>query len=135
MLYQLTELSYPGFHYQNTIPPGGLVVISIEVPPGGSVQLTMNQMVRDPLHPSQDYSIRAWLSPIRGGNPVPDAASMWTLTALQKRIVYAYDATANLGPFDGICLDVLPGNYWINVLNLVNETNSFFLELFPSFSN
>lgn len=131
MLYPINVLIYPSMYNQFTLNPGSLGVIQIVLNSGGSMVLEMNQLIYNPHHMPQDFSMRSWISMQQGGNPVVDAppASSWLLTALQKRIITIYDAFAGIGPYEGISIGLTPGNYWLNVLNLVNETNSFFLEI------
>jgi hypothetical protein len=129
MLYPITEFSYPQPYNQFSIPPGGLAVVPLVVAQGAIITVRMNQLAPDPHHLPQDQTIRCWLSSQQGGNPLPVDSVAWMLTALQRRIITVYDAFAGLGPFDNIAVDVPAGTYWLNALNLVSETNSFFLEI------
>lgn len=133
MLYQSLVFDYPAVLFQNTLPSGVLGLVAMTVPSNGYLKLAMNQMMPDPLHTKQDRSIQAWVSTSQGGNPVVDLpinVSRWHLTALQRSIMYLYDASdPSLGVFDAPSIGLTPGPYWLNVLNLVNETNSFHLEI------
>lgn len=133
MLYQSLVLDYPAVLFQNTLPSGVLGLVALTVPSNGYLKLAMNQLMPDPLHTKQDRSIQAWVSTAQGGNPVVDSpinVSRWHLTALQRSIMYLYDANdPSLGVFEAPSIGLMPGAYWLNVLNLVNETNSFHLEI------
>jgi hypothetical protein len=129
-LYQINVLTYPGIRNQFILPPGVLGVIEVDLVPGTSMVLTTNQLIPDVSHMPQDRTMLAWISDMKGGNPVVTTPpeSGWHLTALQKTLITIYDGTAGLGPYDGMSISLLPGTYWLNVLNLVNETNGFFYD-------
>jgi hypothetical protein len=128
MLYVITDFTYPQDYNQFTLDSGKLGCIQLVLESGGSIELVMNQLRISEYHHPQDLSIRCWLSDQKGGNPLPDATNQWILSALQRRVIAVYDTFAGLGPFDEkIQVALPPGTYWLNVLNLVNESNSFFL--------
>jgi hypothetical protein len=131
-LYQITEFDYPAPLNQFTLPPGVLGVIPLVLESDATLTLTMNQLQPNPIRLVQDRSILGWVSTQQSGNPVidnPASLANWHLTSLQKTIIILYDALSELGPFDQPAISLMPGSYWLNVLNLVNETNSFFLEI------
>jgi hypothetical protein len=135
MLYTVIAFELPtpgGDPVRDTIPSGQLGVIPFTVASGGHIVLTMNQLIADPDHRPQDFSMRGWISNQQGGNPVidsPAADANFNITAMQKRIVVVYDLLSDAPATEGINIGVLPGSYWLNILNLVNEPNSFALEI------
>ncbi len=116
-----------------TLPSGTLGVLAITVPTAGVIQLVMHQLIADTTNLPQDHSIRAWVSTQKGGNPVienPVSAAQWTLSALQNRVITVYNLMGNYVPDDEhVSIGIPPGDYWLNVLNLVNEANSFAVEV------
>jgi len=129
MLYNVVPLTYPSQYNQFTVPSGSLGVFRLPLASGQAMVLQMNQLLPDPRHFPQDMTMRCWIANSAGGNPLPVDSNAWILTALQRRIITVYDAFAGLGPFEGITVDLAPGTYWLNILNLVNESNSFYLEI------
>jgi hypothetical protein len=132
MLYPIVEFALPteGEDAYNTLPSGNLGVFPITLPVGGVLRVFLNQLIADRNNLPQDLSLRGWISTQKGGNPVidsPSAASTWTLSPLQRRVVVIYDMMDEAPLADGILLGIMPGAYWLNVLNLVNEANSFTL--------
>ena len=83
------------------------------------------------LSPTQDYSIRMWLSQTPTGNFVPTHASFWYLARYDDQQIVFYDLAGNPVPTPvPPCLSifpvpVIPGNYFLNFLNLVNAENVF----------
>ena len=129
MLYQVIEFTYPTTFNQYVLPPGQLGVFRIDLSVGQVINLQMNQLIADPTHAPQDQTMRCWISNQQGGNPKPVDNRHWHLTALQRRIITMYDVFSGVDTPEGIPVDVAPGAYWLNILNLVNETNSFYLEI------
>lgn len=129
MLYATTEFTYPVPYNQFVLEPGRLGLIELEVVSGEKITLLMNQLIPDPLNQPQDRSIRCWISDQKGGNPQPNDTNSWILTPLQRTTIWVHDALTDFVLVDGIKIDVMPGRYWLNVLNLVNETNAFYLDI------
>ena len=134
MLYAITEFTYSEQSNRYTIPQGGLGVVAFTLAPGGALALSMNQLAWDTLHLPQDQSLRGWISVAKGGNPVVDSpigANHWSLTMLQKRVIVVYDMMGPAPETEAVSISLMPGAYWLNVLNLVNEANSFALDITP----
>jgi len=129
MLYPVIDFEYPNGPY--LLPPGNLGVFPITVEAGQTITLEMGQLIADQENLPQDQSIRVWLSPKKGGMSVVDnpiTAARWHLSLVQMDIVAIYDLLSVPTP-QGIAVPVVPGSYWLNVLNLVNEPNMFSLEI------
>lgn len=132
MLYKTIELSYPTETNKFILPSGVLGYFPISLEPGKLLTISMNQLILDPLHLPQDFSMRGWFSKSPGGVSVvytPESLSRWHLTALQKRIIQIYDSSSDVEPTEPSSIGLLPGTYWLNILNLVNETNFFALNI------
>ncbi len=132
MLYQPLTLTYPAPYNQFALPPGVLGLVQLSVNQGDDFRLVMHQVFPDTVHLKQDSSLRGWISTVPGGNPIQNSMNFteWHLTTLQKRIIGVYDN--NIGqeePYDFPSFGLSPGIYWLNILNLVNESNAFFLEI------
>ena len=131
MLYESFLFEYPTEYNKYTLLPGTLGYFVINLAPMQSLTLSLNQLIPNPHHLPQDQSIRSWISTLIGGQSVvysPESLNHWNLTALQKRIIQVYDST-NLSATQDLAIGLTPGSYWLNVLNLVNETNYFALNI------
>lgn len=131
-IYNIIELALPVGEEDvyNTLPSGSLGVFPITLPQGGVIKIFLNQLIADRNNLPQDFSLRGWISPQKGGNPVidnPSTLASWAITALQRRVVVLYDMLDEAPAVEGVLIGILPGAYWLNVLNLVNEANSFTL--------
>jgi len=133
MLYKTIELSYPTETNKFILPSGVLGYFPVTLEAGKALTFSMNHLILDPLHLPQDFSMRGWFSrKVPGGVSViytPESLSRWHLTALQKRIIQLYDSSSNIEPTQPSSIGLLPGEYWLNILNLVNETNFFALNI------
>lgn len=127
-LYPIIQFAFGSGPY--LLPSGTLGVFPITIAPGETLTLDMRQLVGDPEHLPQDQSIRCWISPKQGGMSVSESAtSRWHLSALQRDIVQVVDGLTVAASETGISIPVTPGTYWLNVLNLVNQKNSFSVEI------
>jgi len=135
MLYSVIQFETPeigGDPLRDTIPSGKLGVVPVTLGQNQTIVLVMNQLFYDTNNLPQDFALRGWVSTQQGGNPVidnPASQAQWPITGLQKRVVILYDMMAEAPVIDGIYLPLMPGAYWLNILNLVNEDNSFALEI------
>jgi len=131
MLYPTTTITYPGGPYK--LPPGNLFVLQIDLAVGQTATLVMRQQAPDPTHLPQDLSIRCHISHKPGGGSVienPPNAASWHLSGLQSDAVVLYDVSTLEEPeWNAIKIGLMPGRYWLNVLNLVNESNTFSLDI------
>ena len=131
-LYTPTQLTFPSENNTYTLAPGALGYFSIVVPAGHALIVSLNQLLANQNSYPQDFSMKGWISKLAGGNSAitnPEAFSRWFLTTYQKTVVTLFDNTTNLGPYDGIAIGLAPNAYCLNVLNVVNETNSFALDI------
>lgn len=131
-IYNIIEMALPvgAEDVYNTLPSGSLGVFPLTLTQGGTIKLFLNQLIGDRTNLPQDQSIRGWVSTQKGGNPVvdsPAAASTWTLSAMQRRVVTIYDLMDDAPTVEGMMIGIMPGDYWLNIYNLVNESNSFTL--------
>ena len=128
MLYPTINFTYPSSNGRYDLPSGNLGFFPLVVPEQTYLNLTMAQIILSELQIPQDQSIRCWISQTKGGANVDYTQQLtWHLTALLHHTIAVYDQA--LPPPTGFTLavPVAPGNYWLNALNLVNESNSFAL--------
>lgn len=78
---------------------------------------------------SQDLSLRAWVSKSIAGNPLEHAVpQVWHPKRIPGDMVAFMTADAPYPDFNGKNVTVItvpPGEYWFNVLNLINTNNKF----------
>lgn len=122
MLYPIQHETATGF--PTLINPGHLVVIPWTL---SSETILEISVVHTAPKEFQDYSIRVWLSQYPGSNSlfyIPSNMIVWHPNKIGTDPVVVYDE--NLPDPDFFAMGSLsPGNYWINILNLVNTENSF----------
>ena len=121
MLYPTTMITIAAAEGMSAIDAGSLVGITLTVRPRFGIMMAMAQ-----LSPTQDFSIRAWVSDKAGGNFLPTNASYWELNRSPDQLVLVYDR-AGVPPVSGNIrlIPVAPGFYVANVLNLINLENVF----------
>lgn len=108
------------------ITNGGLAAVPLSIAADQAIKVTV-------LHaaPTQDHSLRCFLSDRPGGNAVgtaPVSAIYWHANRVPNEPVIV--ATEGAAPDDGTPVIVVPpGDYYLNVLNLVNTANVFSLTL------
>ena len=125
MLYPIIELTIdqPDTVYQ--IASGSLAVIGLTVDPGSAQTISMAQLAN-----SQDFSLRAWISIKKDGQPID--SGVWASWVLSKRSDAFVLHDAAIAPPDGMrSVPVEPGSYWLNILNLVNSNNMFAFATVP----
>lgn len=123
MLYPTTTVDLAAMPAMNLLEPGSLLVIPLTVAPGSGLLCSMLQ-----LSPTQDYSLRGWLSRLPCGLFLPTNTSYWHFDRYNEQQVAIYDRArdplpatlGNLYP-----LAVAPGAYCLNILNVVNSENIF----------
>lgn len=120
-LYPTTILDYEAALGYVPVDDRSLVVIPITV-----AATSVNNFALTHVAPVQDWSLQAWISAkpfsmsVEGCGP----AAYWELQRISPQILCLY--TSDVIPLAGshsVC--VLPGTYFLNVLNLVNEPNLF----------
>lgn len=108
------------------LPSGNIGLLPLTLADGQVITIRLQQVIVNPDNLPQDRSLRAWISEQPGGRSLSEATNIAhvTLTALNAstiRLVANHQET-NEG---GLNVGAMPGQYWLNVLNLVNEANSF----------
>lgn len=87
------------------------------------------RMVR--MNPTQDFSLRCWVSQYPGGESITlePVESYWHLNRIATfEIAVASTSTPILNPMTTTYLiDAQPGSYYLNVLNMVNSPNPFYV--------
>jgi hypothetical protein len=139
MLYPTTTIDLAQMAGMTRLEASSLLVIPLIVTPSGVLRCAMMQ-----LSPTQDYSIRGWLSRLPGGLFLPTHASFWHFPRGYEQQIVIHDRALavpddppgpgdQLGPYGqrlgGLGtrypLAVSPGSYCLNILNLVNGGNIF----------
>lgn len=106
----------------NPIQPGNLIVIPIDMTSTVMTTIDLQQMSN-----TQDFSMRAWLSIYPSGAALPsddNPAGIYPVIKFSQYniVVYQNGQTPAESTFP---INVLPGMYFLNILNLTNELNYF----------
>lgn len=108
------------------LPSGNIGLLPLALGEGQVISISLKQIITNPQNLPQDRSLRAWISEQPGGRSLTEATtiSAINLTALNSTVIklVAFHQETSEG---GHIVAALPGQYWLNVLNLVNEANSF----------
>ena len=108
------------------LPSGNIGLLPLTLGAGQVITISLKQIITNPQNLPQDRSLRVWISEQPGGRSLTEATtiSALTLTALNTTVIklVAFQQETEEG---GHIVSALPGQYWLNVLNLVNEANSF----------
>ena len=113
----------------NELPSGniGLLPLALGTTP---IVIHLKQIITNPQNLPQDRSLRVWVSEQPGGRSLTEntSAASAHLTALHTTTINVIPA--GVEPYEnGINVVAMSGQYWLNVLNLVNEANSFAIEM------
>ena len=124
-LYPTQTIALTDMAEMNLLNSSSALVIPLTILPMHGWNIASTQ-----LSPTQDYSIRLWISNTPSGNFLPTNASYWHLNRYNDQQFVFYDLNAptpspippsiNIFP-----VPLLPGNYFLNFLNLVNAENVF----------
>ena len=126
MLYPVTNIDISVIPETNFILAGNLTTISLTIAPLTGQMISMMQVA-----PTQDFSMRVWISPQQDGQFTPLNASFWYLNRYLNSTFLFYDLNGTppttIAPtgYNLILVPVFPANYYLNVLNLVNAQNIF----------
>ena len=121
MLYPIAILDLPTMQGMNAVNPGSAVATTFTLQPGSGWSMAMMQLA-----PTQDYSLRAWISALPGGQFLPTRMSYWHLNRKNAPVVVVYDLAITPDSLEtGYAVPLLPGVYVLNILNLVNSENVF----------
>jgi hypothetical protein len=120
MLYPTTTYPLAGFPPMAAIDSSNLLVIPITIPALQGLMFGLAQ-----LSPTQDYSLRAWISRTPGGDFVPTNASYWHLNRTPDQLILVYDMNGTPPPGNILAIPLFVGDYNLNILNLVNTENVF----------
>ena len=99
----------------NLMPPGTLTVIPINMTVTQMTQINLAQ-----LSLTQDYSMRMWVSVYPDGIPIGGMYPILRFAGLPFTI---YIAGQTPPQNTGYAINVTPGRYYLNILNLTNEAN------------
>lgn len=110
--------------FQHVVPPHTMVCVPFGID-NDTVEITLVQSA-----PTQDHSLRAWVSRLPNGIPVTEqpGARTWHPNRIPDERVLFVDAALPL-PDHRMPVAVPAGNYHLNVLNLCNSMNSFSIAL------
>lgn len=110
----------------NELPSGHIGLLPLTLEAGQTISISLKQIITNPQNLPQDRSLRAWISEQPGGRSLTESTNITAahLTALNTTVIRVL-APGAAPETDGFNIPALPGQYWLNVLNLVNEANSF----------
>ncbi len=123
MLYPTTIVNdLAAIEGMSAVASSSSIVCPITIAAQTGILLSMVQLA-----PTQDYSLRAWVSYQPGGQFLPTISSYWHLNRHNDQMIFVYDMNS---PIPNTLCNVhaipLPaGNYTLNILNLVNAENVF----------
>ena len=128
MLYPLniiTELDPSNLYMINQ---GSLIAFPFTVGSGQSYDIAITHT-----RPTQDYSLRAWVSgPDPGGEELivsPQSVAFWNPRRNPNLIEVVTVHDIAVPPPGPMSIAVAPGNYHVNVLNLISMLNGFAFSL------
>ena len=123
MLYPLTIFETLNENDAYLIPNGSLFAFPITI---GSEDIKNILVVHTAGTTNQDHSLRCWVSPHPGGMAldVPPYLQMWHANRNAQEIITVYSTEVD-EPSAPYPLPVVPGIYYLNVLNLVGRMNAF----------
>jgi hypothetical protein len=128
-LYPIIEFDYPSSNARYDLPSGNLGVIKLDLQAGQKITLVMGMLIYDNMKLPEDLALRAWISKTQAGSPFVEQHSLtfWQLSTLLRDVVvlHADDVTVT----DDRAMSAEPGIYWLNILNMVNATNTFTVNL------
>lgn len=128
MLYPKTAINVEG--RLNELPSGHIGLLPLTLASGQVITLLLKQIIADPQNLPQDRSLRVWISEQPGGRSLTESTTNASahLTALNTTVIRLF-ANGEEPETQGFNVAAMPGQYWLNVLNLVNEANSFAIEI------
>lgn len=130
MLYQVQKFDIDSGHF--TIDSGKLAFKRVVLGAGQQVKVSLRQLIPNPHDKPQDRSMRAWFGKAAGGRSLMESTPFdsFNLTALLETKFTLYDEEHGVVPSDhGIAIPAKRGIYILNVLNLVNEQNTFAVDV------
>ena len=119
-LYPTTTIALENIQGLNLLNSSSLLLVPIIISSGIGITLSMEQVA-----PTQDYSMRSWISLLGDGNFYPTNTSFWYLPRIISQLVLVYDFNFPVPVGNYLTIPVPPGNYLLNILNLVNAQNYF----------
>lgn len=114
------------------VGPGRLLALRVDLPTNSHLVVSMIHT-----HKAQDSSLRVWFSREPGGSSIELVAPVTSYWHPGRRLVYklclsSSDTPATDPEFPVYSITAAAGEYFLNVLNLVNSPNGFHLELVGS---
>lgn len=130
MLYQVQEFEIDNGHF--TIDSGKLAFKKVLLREDHQVHVTLRQLIPNPHDKPQDRSMRAWFGKTAGGRSLMELTPFdsFNLTSLLETKFTLYDESNGIIPsHHGIAIPASRGIFILNVLNLVNEQNTFAIDV------
>lgn len=120
-LYPTVYVSLEDIQGMTELLSSNLMVVPLVINPQQGQMLALAQ-----LSPTQDYSLRFWLSMKPNGIFVPTNASFYHMNRTADRLYLYYDMNSTPPSAPNILgIPVPTGSYKLNILNLVNAENVF----------
>lgn len=120
-LYPTTIIDPDAALGNNAIASGTLISIPIDMTNSQMIQIVLSQ-----LSLTQDYSLRTWVSIYPDGKAIAPGLFPILRNGGLPFIVYVPGQTP---PSNTYAIQVTPGSYYLNILNLTNEANVFSFNL------
>lgn len=121
MLYPTLTVDLASAQGMLAVAPGSMIAVPFLLTAAQGVAFALSQW-----SPTQDFSLRAWISQHPGGRCLPGSDAFWHLGRQADRVVLACPLGAK-PPILNNCLSLglAPGSFTLNVLNLSNSENVF----------
>lgn len=120
MLYPVVNMDVPeGMH---EVPSGHLAVAPLPLAASAALRIIVVQVSR-----TQDHSLRVWISREPGGVSIayaPISVAYWHANRAPDEVVVLHDDSVP-NPTAHPAIAAPPGDYVLNVLNLINSPNVF----------
>lgn len=112
-----------------TVAPGVLQACVLTLPEDAALSVKVVHLATN----VQDFSLRCWFSTEPGGNPLSAKLELaeWhpRRKAMDVHNLLTTGATAPSSELPSYTIIAEPGTYYLNVLNLVNSDNRFYLSI------
>ncbi len=125
MLYDSTTITTPSPNDNYEVPGGQMIVFPFTLEAGQALRIESQHTMQG----TQDHSLRVWVSDEIDGRSLsrkPDS-NYWHPNRTPGENVIVYDST--LGEPTGPSIPAIPGDYYVNVLNLANSHNALLFRL------
>lgn len=114
----------------NELPSGHIGLLPLALGQDQVITINLKQIIVNPQNLPQDNSMRVWVSEQPGGRSLSESTNIVAAHLSAIRMTTVRLLAPGLDPeAEGFNIPAMPGQYWLNVLNLVNEANSFAIEI------